>query len=109
MTDQLAAFRASRIAVFFDGEVAEAVLDARRAAYGRWYSATSGNAVDNWALNGSWSPWYGIASGAIDVSIAAASTVPSSQNVACITVITETGQRLVHKIAPGGQVSGVNL
>jgi hypothetical protein len=108
MTGQPAVFTASRIAVFFDGEVAEAVIDAGRAVWCRWYSAPGGQA-DNWALNGSWSQWYGITSGAIDVSIAAASPAPASQNLAYITVITDTGQRQVHKITPAGQVSGVNL
>lgn len=52
---------------------------------------------------------YSITSGVIDISIAAASPMPSSQNVAYITLITETGQRQVHKISPGAQVAGVNL
>ena len=106
---QPGALTASRLAVFLDGAVAEAVIDAGRAVWCRWYSATSGNAVDNWALNGSWSQWYGIASGAVDVSIAAASVMPSSQNLAYISLVTDPGQRQVHKITPGGQVSGVAL
>ena len=109
MTAQPGAFTASKIAVFLDGAVAEAAIDAHRALWCRWYAATSGNAVDNWALTGSWSQWYAIASGVVDVSLSAASVMPSSQNVAYIALVTDTGQRQVHKITPGGQVSGVNL
>ena len=46
---------ATSIAVLPDGSVAQAVVDIAQRAYARWYS------------DGSWSPWWAVASSAADV------------------------------------------
>jgi hypothetical protein len=63
---------ATSIAVLPDGSVAQAVVDISQQAYARWYS------------DGSWSPWWTLASSAADVSVAGASV--ESSNVAYVSV-----------------------
>jgi hypothetical protein len=54
---------ATSIAVLPDGSIAQAVVDISQQAYARWYT------------EGSWSPWWAVASSAADVSVAGASDV----------------------------------
>jgi hypothetical protein len=90
---------ATSIAVLPDGSVAQAVVDIAQRAYARWYS------------DGSWSPWWAVASSAADVSVAGASV--ESLDVAYVSVaFVEHGEVVgtpgIYALSASG-VSGTSL
>lgn len=87
----------SRIACTAEGALAEAALDASHAAWARCCTA------------GHWTPWVPVATGVVDVDVAAAP--PGSPVIALViaTPVSPAAGRMIHQITAAGAVSGTAL